>query len=84
VFILFIMVGLTLVSDWLMYKYPLFAAADAVSSFELSLVKVKLMPTLVVWTAFFAVVTFGFGFAVNINKFSLFGMYRNRLIRSYL
>ena len=83
-FILFLVIGLTLVSDWIMRQLPPDGSGLPIGPFEKAFVGIKLWPTLIVWTVIFAAITFGFGFVVNINKFSLHGMYRNRLIRAYL
>src|SRR5262249_41835139 len=59
-------------------------AGSALAAVEHSLLNAKLWPTLIVWFLIFAVFTWGFGFVININKFSLHALYRNRLMRAYL
>ena len=39
---------------------------------------------LLLWTALFGVVGWGAGFFVNVNRFSLHALYRNRIIRAFL
>src|SRR5205085_9280536 len=36
------------------------------------------------WTAFIAFIALGSGYFVNINRFSLHALYRNRIIRAFL
>jgi hypothetical protein len=91
------MIALTFASDWLMQTYPLqglpilshecdlkWPPQNAGIWFAQSLVRLQLFPTFTVCTLIFAATTFLFGLALNIDKFSLHGLYRNRLIRAYL
>jgi hypothetical protein len=84
VFVVVFLTGLAILTDWLLFKTGLLAGTGT-PWWEHGLV---IENTHVVSLLILALSFLGFGVLmghyININKFSLHGMYRNRLIRAYL